>query len=307
MVRPVRDDHPAHRARRHHRQAGARWAARSGATPRPATARGTSSARSRRGCSTATGRGPPRSRASATPARCSPRGCTRPGTRSSRSRDSKIALYAEDGIDVPAARAAKADGALKANGAKEIAPEELLALDVDLLCPSALENAITDENAGDVRASDDLRGRQRPGHRRRPTRSSTGNGVPSSPTSSSTPAASPSAGSSGCRTAPACRGAPTTWPRRLEEHMVARRRRSGSCAPSTTSRCAPPPTPTRSAGSARPSTRAGRADAVPALTHRRVTTRRASSAPTIAVTTSPTTPAIASGESGSSSDAPMLV
>ncbi len=66
--------------------------------------------------------------------------------------DSRTALYCEDGIDVPAARAAKADGALQANGAKEIGADELLALDVDLLCPSALENAITDENAGDVRA-----------------------------------------------------------------------------------------------------------------------------------------------------------
>jgi glutamate dehydrogenase (NADP+) len=66
--------------------------------------------------------------------------------------DSKTALYAEEGIDVPAARAAKADGALKANGAEEISAEELLALEVDLLCPSALENAITEDNAGDVRA-----------------------------------------------------------------------------------------------------------------------------------------------------------
>ena len=66
--------------------------------------------------------------------------------------DSKTALYAGEGIDVPAARAAKSDGKLKANGAEEISAEELLALEVDLLCPSALENAITDENAGDVRA-----------------------------------------------------------------------------------------------------------------------------------------------------------
>jgi glutamate dehydrogenase (NADP+) len=66
--------------------------------------------------------------------------------------DSKTALYHEGGIDVPAAREAKADGALKANGAEEISQEELLALDVDLLCPSALENAIHEDNAGDVRA-----------------------------------------------------------------------------------------------------------------------------------------------------------
>jgi glutamate dehydrogenase (NADP+) len=66
--------------------------------------------------------------------------------------DSRTSLYNPDGIDVPAARAAKADGQLKANGAREISPAELLALDVDLLCPSALENAIDDGNAGDVRA-----------------------------------------------------------------------------------------------------------------------------------------------------------
>jgi len=66
--------------------------------------------------------------------------------------DSRTALYAEEGIDVPAARQAKAGGGLQADGAEEIAPEELLALDVDLLCPSALENAITEENAGEVRA-----------------------------------------------------------------------------------------------------------------------------------------------------------
>jgi glutamate dehydrogenase (NADP+) len=66
--------------------------------------------------------------------------------------DSRTALYHEQGIDVPAARAAKADGRLKADGAQEITSDELLALDVDLLCPSALENAITEDNARDVRA-----------------------------------------------------------------------------------------------------------------------------------------------------------
>ena len=66
--------------------------------------------------------------------------------------DSKTALYHEDGIDIPAARQAKADGALEPDGAKEISAEELLALEVDLLCPSALENAIDEDNAGDVRA-----------------------------------------------------------------------------------------------------------------------------------------------------------
>jgi glutamate dehydrogenase (NADP+) len=66
--------------------------------------------------------------------------------------DSRIALFDEDGIDVPAARQAKAEGELRADGAREISAEELLALDVDLLCPAALENAITEDNAGDVKA-----------------------------------------------------------------------------------------------------------------------------------------------------------
>jgi len=66
--------------------------------------------------------------------------------------DSRTALHHPEGIDVPAARAAKAEGGLQADGAREISADELLALEVDLLCPSALENAITEDNAGDVRA-----------------------------------------------------------------------------------------------------------------------------------------------------------
>ncbi len=66
--------------------------------------------------------------------------------------DSRTALHHPKGLDVPAVRAAKAEGELQADGAEELSQDELLALDVDLLCPSALENAITEDNADDVRA-----------------------------------------------------------------------------------------------------------------------------------------------------------
>jgi glutamate dehydrogenase (NADP+) len=69
--------------------------------------------------------------------------------------DSSAALYDGDGIDVERARELKAsEGRLDAGdaGAEEIGAEELLALDVDLLIPSALEGAIDESNAGDVRA-----------------------------------------------------------------------------------------------------------------------------------------------------------
>lgn len=69
--------------------------------------------------------------------------------------DSRAALHSADGIDVEAARRLKRnEGALDAEslGADEIGADELLALDVDLLIPSALENAIDEGNAGDVRA-----------------------------------------------------------------------------------------------------------------------------------------------------------
>jgi glutamate dehydrogenase (NADP+) len=69
--------------------------------------------------------------------------------------DSSAALHSGDGIDVEAAIELKRgegslDGGL--DGVEEIGAEELLALDVDLLIPSALEGAIDADNAGDVRA-----------------------------------------------------------------------------------------------------------------------------------------------------------
>lgn len=70
--------------------------------------------------------------------------------------DSKGAIFREEGIDVPVVIAAKAAsrGSLTdvAGDAKIISSEELLALDVDVLIPAALENVITVENAERVQA-----------------------------------------------------------------------------------------------------------------------------------------------------------
>jgi glutamate dehydrogenase (NAD(P)+) len=68
--------------------------------------------------------------------------------------DTSASLYDPDGIDVARAIVHKAEtGALAGlSGADEIAPEELLALDCDVLAPCALEQAITAENADRVRA-----------------------------------------------------------------------------------------------------------------------------------------------------------
>ena len=52
-----------------------------------------------------------------------------------------------------ALRSAKDEtGELPGDQGEEIEPDELLSLEVDILAPAALENAITSENAGDVRA-----------------------------------------------------------------------------------------------------------------------------------------------------------
>jgi glutamate dehydrogenase/leucine dehydrogenase len=68
--------------------------------------------------------------------------------------DSKAGLYSENGIDVPAALQRKAEtGSLAGlKGTKELAPEEIIAVDCDILLPSALENAITLSNVGKVKA-----------------------------------------------------------------------------------------------------------------------------------------------------------
>jgi glutamate dehydrogenase (NAD(P)+) len=68
--------------------------------------------------------------------------------------DSKAGIYAENGIDVPAALKHKAATSSLAGlpGTKEIAPEETVTVDCDILLPSALENAITLSNVGRVKA-----------------------------------------------------------------------------------------------------------------------------------------------------------
>jgi glutamate dehydrogenase/leucine dehydrogenase len=68
--------------------------------------------------------------------------------------DSKMAVYAESGIDVAAALKHKADtGALAGlAGCKEMPCDDVIGLDCDILLPSALENAITMKNVGTVKA-----------------------------------------------------------------------------------------------------------------------------------------------------------
>ena len=68
--------------------------------------------------------------------------------------DSKSGLYSESGLDIQAALKHKAEtGALYGlPRAKEIAPDDVLEVDCDILCPSALENSITMSNVGRVKA-----------------------------------------------------------------------------------------------------------------------------------------------------------
>jgi glutamate dehydrogenase (NAD(P)+) len=68
--------------------------------------------------------------------------------------DSRSGVYAEGGIDVDAALRHKAQttSVMGLPNAKEISPEELLAVDCDILLPAALENAITLRNVGSVKA-----------------------------------------------------------------------------------------------------------------------------------------------------------
>ncbi len=77
--------------------------------------------------------------------------------------DSKGGIYKEKGFDIPSLirfknesrqlKAVYCDGSVcEIVDADTISNEELLALDVDVLIPAALENVITRENAGEVRA-----------------------------------------------------------------------------------------------------------------------------------------------------------
>jgi glutamate dehydrogenase (NAD(P)+) len=68
--------------------------------------------------------------------------------------DSKAGIYSETGIDVPAALRHKAETTSLAGmpGTKAMAPEDIIGVDCDILLPSALENAITLANVGQVKA-----------------------------------------------------------------------------------------------------------------------------------------------------------
>jgi len=68
--------------------------------------------------------------------------------------DSKAGIYSASGIDVAAALKHKAETKSLAGcpGTKEIASEDIIEVDCDILLPSALENAITLSNVGRVKA-----------------------------------------------------------------------------------------------------------------------------------------------------------
>jgi glutamate dehydrogenase len=67
--------------------------------------------------------------------------------------DSKAALYNPNGLDLSKAESLKDQGSLLDYGAEyQIDHRELLELDVDILVPAALENAITAENADRIKA-----------------------------------------------------------------------------------------------------------------------------------------------------------
>ena len=68
--------------------------------------------------------------------------------------DSKSGLHAENGLDIQAVLKHKEEtGALQGfPGAKEITSNDVLEVDCDILCPSALENSITAANVGKVKA-----------------------------------------------------------------------------------------------------------------------------------------------------------
>lgn len=68
--------------------------------------------------------------------------------------DSKAGLCSESGIDVAAAQRHKDETKSLAGlpGTKEMSPEDIIGVDCDILLPSALENAITLANVGQVKA-----------------------------------------------------------------------------------------------------------------------------------------------------------
>jgi glutamate dehydrogenase (NAD(P)+) len=69
--------------------------------------------------------------------------------------DSSGGVYNEDGLDIEAAKEFKREnGSVKGfGGGEQITNEELLGLDVEVLIPAAIENVLTEENAGNVDAA----------------------------------------------------------------------------------------------------------------------------------------------------------
>jgi len=68
--------------------------------------------------------------------------------------DSRGAVYNPEGLDVRACIETKnSSGSIPQDAGKKLTNEELLELDVNILAPAALENVITKENAGDIKAS----------------------------------------------------------------------------------------------------------------------------------------------------------
>ena len=118
--------------------------------------------------------------------------------------DSSGGLHNPNGLDVPGVLAHKAEHGTLAgfSGGDAITNEELLLLECDVLAPCALEQVISDRERRAGEGADHLRGRERAGRRRPPTRSSRTAACSSSRTCSRTRAASSSPTSSGCR---ACR------------------------------------------------------------------------------------------------------
>lgn len=68
--------------------------------------------------------------------------------------DSQAGVCLESGLDVSAALRHKAETKSLAGlkGAKEVAPDDVVGIDCDILLPAALENAITTKNVGRVKA-----------------------------------------------------------------------------------------------------------------------------------------------------------
>ena len=99
--------------------------------------------------------------------------------RSSPSPSGKAPIYDPKGLDVDAV--VKHRAATKKitgfPGAKDLPAEDVLYLDCDVLVPAALENVITAANAATGEGEDRRRGRERPRHGGRPTRSCAQKGI----------------------------------------------------------------------------------------------------------------------------------